>query len=281
MTATTKKIRNKLHCFAEELAEATDNALQNPLLVAYLKFCARFHSYSMHNTCLIFAQCEHATKVAGYNKWLEMGRQVRKGEKGISILAPIFSRKKDDDDSKALRGFMAVRVFDINQTSGEPLPDDPMLTRETCPADLIARLLDFAVERDIVVTTGSINGAYGSSCGGKITLDPDLQGSDRFAVLVHELGHELLHKVNNKPDRKTCEVQAEMVAHIVCSHFSIPSAAPNYLFGQGATGQEILTQLQPVVSTIQNIISALESVQAPTATTNCDTTGQSAQVISA
>ena len=192
-----------------------------------------------------------------------MGRQVKKGEKGIAVLAPIFTRKKnDDDDDRAIRGFMAVHVWDISQTEGDDLPEDPMLTMGACHEDLVGRLLAFAETKGIQVVTGTVGGAYGSSAGGKITLDPKLEGADRFAVLVHEVAHELLHHGDNKPDRKIREIQAETTAHIVCSHFGIPSAAPNYLFAQGATGDEILAQLNPLVNTIQTIIAALEETPA-------------------
>lgn len=261
--ASSKPLKDRIAAFVEQLALETDSAMSNQRLMDYLAFCARFHRYSLYNTCLIYSQFPEATRVAGYRRWQQMGRQVKKAEKGIAILAPIFTRRKDeDDDDRAIRGFMAVHVFDESQTEGADLPQDPMLTMGTCHEDLVGRLLGFAEAKGIQVVTGSVGGAYGSSAGGKITLDPKLVGADRFAVLVHEVAHEILHHGDNKPDRKTGEIQAETTAHIVCSHFGIPSAAPNYLFAQGATGDEIITQLNPLVNTIQTIIAALEEAPA-------------------
>src|SRR5713101_837004 len=95
-------------------------------LTALLKTMARFHKYSWHNVCLIASQYPTATRVAGFQTWRTMGRFVRKGEKGIAILAPIVRRRKTDaadDDSKTVLGFRAAYVFDIASTDGEPLPE--------------------------------------------------------------------------------------------------------------------------------------------------------------
>ena len=86
----------------------------------------RFHKYSWHNVALIATQCPTATRVAGFHTWRTMGRFVRKGEKGIAILAPIVGRRNadaDQDDSKRVLGFRAAYVFDVAQTDGEPLPE--------------------------------------------------------------------------------------------------------------------------------------------------------------
>ena len=91
-------------------------------LTALLKTMARFHTYSWHNVCLIASQRPTATRVAGFHTWRTMGRFVRKGEKGIAILAPIVRRRGADiatDDERTVVGFRAAYVFDIEQTDGE------------------------------------------------------------------------------------------------------------------------------------------------------------------
>src|SRR5215831_3796144 len=85
-------------------------------LTALLKTMARFHRYSWHNVCLIATQCPTATRVAGFQTWRTMGRFVRKGEKGIAILAPITGRQLADPDcadARTVVGFRAAYVFDI------------------------------------------------------------------------------------------------------------------------------------------------------------------------
>ena len=87
-----------------------------------LKFRQRFHNYSYLNTLLILAQRPNATLVAGYRTWQTSNRFVRKGEKGIAILAPLLVRDPDDRDQLNLVGFKTVYVFDLAQTDGEPIP---------------------------------------------------------------------------------------------------------------------------------------------------------------
>lgn len=104
----------------DRLAALLD-AGQSDQLTALLKAMARFHRYSFHNVCLIAAQRPAATRVAGFHTWRSLGRFVRKGEKGIVILAPIVARRRHDDanDETCVAGFRAVHVFDVAQTDGE------------------------------------------------------------------------------------------------------------------------------------------------------------------
>lgn len=89
----------------------------------YLLAQSVFWQYSFHNVLLILRQCPHASMVTGFRGWQKLGRWVRKGEKGIVILAPIFRKVEDGDEEKAIGGFKPVYVFDISQTDGKPLPD--------------------------------------------------------------------------------------------------------------------------------------------------------------
>ncbi len=84
-------------------------------LTALLKTMARFHKYSWHNVALIANQRPTATRVAGFQTWRTMGRFVRKGEKGIAIMAPIIGRREvesEGDNARTVRGFRAAYVFD-------------------------------------------------------------------------------------------------------------------------------------------------------------------------
>src|SRR5438552_5821715 len=95
-------------------------------LTDYLATMARFPQYSFGNVMLIASQRPDATRVAGFHAWRKLGRFVRKGEKGIAILAPIVGRKEAhaaDGDSKTVVGFRAAYVFDVAQTDGAPLPE--------------------------------------------------------------------------------------------------------------------------------------------------------------
>ncbi len=97
-------------------------------LKAYLAVMSRFHKYSWGNCLLIYSQKPEATHVAGFHAWLTLRRYVRKGEKGIVILAPMVGKKKTEselteDEQTRVFGFRAAHVFDVSQTEGEPLPE--------------------------------------------------------------------------------------------------------------------------------------------------------------
>src|SRR5713226_8324038 len=101
---------------------------QSEVLKTYLAAMSRFHRYSWGNILLIYSQRPEARHVAGFHAWLKMRRYVRKGEKGIVILAPMVGRKRSDgelteDEQTRVFGFRAAHVFDVSQTDGEPLPE--------------------------------------------------------------------------------------------------------------------------------------------------------------
>jgi hypothetical protein len=112
----------------EQLAQETDAARQSQLFRDYLRTSAAFWDYSWHNQMLIWRQKPDASFVGGFHTWLKCGRFVRKGEKGIAILAPMFFKDKKqtaDGEETTRLWFKIVYVFDISQTDGTPLPELP------------------------------------------------------------------------------------------------------------------------------------------------------------
>ena len=187
-------------------------------LTELLKTMARFHKYSWHNVFLIAAQCPTATRVAGFQTWRSLGRFVRRGEKGIAILAPLVGRRHadaTDDDSKAIVGFRAVHVFDIAQTDGQPLADIAEATGD--PGDRTTTLRTAITERGISVEyADELGGALGTSAGGRIQILNGLSPASEFVVLAHEFAHELLHRNSERPaSRDVRELEAEAVAFVV------------------------------------------------------------------
>src|SRR5438552_17220739 len=99
---------DRLHEIHEQLQEGVRALTTSEDWQHALAFAARFHSYSFGNALLIACQRPDATLVAGYAKWHELGRQVRRGEHGIAILAPIVVRRdaeNDDEPGRAVRSF--------------------------------------------------------------------------------------------------------------------------------------------------------------------------------
>lgn len=224
----------------EEALRVSDEALQSlsaalkegksEQLTKYLDTMARFHQYSFSNCMLIFAQRPDASNVAGFGKWKEFNRFVRKGEKGIAILAPLVRKTKDESgsnatdssksssDEKVLFGFRIVYVFDISQTEGEDLPEFATLGGD--PGSYIDALTSIYQEKGIRLNFGEQlpRDANGMSQGGVVTIKESLPPPQKFSTMVHELAHEMLHW-NDERDNVTKsmrETEAEAVAYVVC-----------------------------------------------------------------
>ncbi|XZE20338.1 ArdC-like ssDNA-binding domain-containing protein [Pirellulaceae bacterium SH449] len=224
----------------EEALRVSDDALQSlaealrqgksEQLTKYLDTMVRFHQYSFCNCMLIYSQKPDATHVAGFGKWKELNRFVRKGEKGIAILAPLVRKKKDElgertpessgaaSDEKVLFGFRVVYVFDVSQTEGEEIPSFASLGGD--PGDHVDTLLGIYQEKGIRLEFAEQlpRDANGMSQGGAVTIKQSLPPPQKFSTMVHELAHELLHW-NDERDNVTKsvrETEAEAVAYVVC-----------------------------------------------------------------
>lgn len=209
----------------EELIVALEQGRSERLL-EHLAFQARFHRYSFNNCLLIAIQKPDATHVAGFQRWNELGRFVRKGEKGVMILAPLVKRASSEEPlandvcgeaTPCVVGFRATYVFDVSQTEGEELPQFSVITGD--PNDLapvLKRLVgNYGIELRYEEQLG---GADGVSEGGRIAIRQGLPIAEEFAVTVHELAHELLHRSERRKEttRTIRELEAEAVAFVVC-----------------------------------------------------------------
>src|SRR5215472_11858156 len=232
----------------EQLANETDAARQSQLFRDYLRTSAAFWDYSWHNQMLIWRQKPDASFVGGFNTWRKCGRYVRKGEKGIAILAPMFFKDKrqctNGTESETQRiWFKVVYVFDLSQTGGTPLPELPTKSVGKRGEDMLRRLLRFAESRGITVRfveRCSLNGAAGTSRGTEIeirTAETDV--TTQAATLAHEIAHSLLHftqdgkrittRDGKEIDRQQRELDAEATAYVVGSYFGIQSPSDFYL----------------------------------------------------
>jgi antirestriction protein ArdC len=247
------------------LFEALDRG-QSQALKLYLAVMSRFHRYSWGNVLLIFSQRPNATRVAGFNAWLHMRRYVRKGEKGIVILAPMVGRKKSADDELAedeqtrLYGFRAAHVFDVSQTEGDPLPEFAKISGH--PQAATEHLKRFIVTKSITLEYDErIRPAHGLSSGGKITLLPGLSAAEEFSVLVHETAHELLHRGERRAQTNHIvrETEAEAVAFVVSTAIGLDpgTSSSDYIqlhSGDKATLAESLGYVQRTAAEILKAI---------------------------
>jgi antirestriction protein ArdC len=221
----------------EELSEALA-AGKSETLTEYLAAIGRFHKYSLHNVMLIVLQKPAATHVAGFHTWHKLGRHVRKGEKGITIFAPLLLRKRAPENGteqtaeEMLLGYRTCAVFDVSQTEGKPLPSIARVQGD--PRHYGEKLAAFALSLGIRLEySAAILPARGISEGGRITLLPDLDSAEHAAVLAHELAHEFLH---HQPRRAATtkavqETEAEAVAYVVCQAIGLEAgtAAADYI----------------------------------------------------
>jgi antirestriction protein ArdC len=253
-------LKTKITEHIQELAKATDAAHVSQEMRCYLDMCASFHQYSPCNVWLILMSCPSASYVAGFKKWLSMGRFVRKGEHGIPILAPIISTITNEkgEEEQCLVGFKVVYVFDVSQTDGEPLPEPPNWKSPEKNAELMNNLTRFAYDKAIQIQVKHIgHDIQGVSMGGKIFLDPEAGTK----TLIHEIAHEILHHVEGVLTSSTNrELEAESVAYVVAKHFGLNSlSSPNYNALHGATSKMILEHLERIQNTATDIIHAVET----------------------
>lgn len=258
----------------KELALALDDG-QSESLRAFLKVMGRFHRYSVGNQMLIALQRPDAERVAGYRAWQRLGRQVRKGEKGITIMAPIVARRprwnRNDEHAKAesdikdpnqysVVAFRGATVFDISQTEGRPLPEFARAKGE--PGACIDRLARFIQERGIELTyANTIGSARGVSRGGKIVVRSDLAAAVRFSTLVHELAHEMLHWSEGAPNSQVVqETEAEAVAFVVGQAIGLETgtASSDYIQLYRGDRKLLMASLERIRETAVEIIEGIK-----------------------
>jgi hypothetical protein len=230
-------------------------------LTSLLKTMARFHRYSLHNVCLIVSQRPTATRVAGFHTWRGVGRFVRKGEKGIAILAPIVRRRREgeEDEPRAIVGFRTAYVFDVAQTDGAPLPEMAAVAGNP-GAHTVA--LKAAIGRSEIQLeyADDLDGALGLSCGGRIRVLNGLSPATEFSVLAHEYAHELLHRSVDRPEsRDTRELEAEAVAFVVgqAVGLDIADAARDYIQLYRGDAAALTASLDRIQRAASHILRAL------------------------
>jgi antirestriction protein ArdC len=261
---SSTELNSRITAFFENLIASTSEAAKSEAVTNYLASMSAFHNYSWNNTMLIWMHKPDASQVAGYKTWQKLGRQVRKGEKGIPILAPVSYRQKDSEGEptgEAKLFFKTVYVFDVSQTDGEPLPEAPNWKSTEKRAELESKLIDFATGRSITVTVSSderSDGAQGVSMGGTIELAP----AAGTKTLIHELAHEMLHQATGAKlyaSHELMELQAESVAYVVSKHFGMePEGSPNYLALWGADPKDMRAHFATIQKCAAEIITAVE-----------------------
>ncbi len=260
-----KALRKRIDDSLDTLAKAVDDVRASEAFKAYLAVQARFHRYSWHNSMLIAMQRPDATRVAGYKTWQSLGRQVCKGERGITIFAPCpWKRETDDGETEQGIFFRAVHVFDVGQTDGADLPDVDVPTVDTACDDLLAKLRRVADQRGIAVTFAKLSGGlFGVSKGGTVDVDNTHPTGQQAKTLAHELAHEALHKTDRTGlTRSVAELEAESVAYVVCTHFGldVEVRASRYIALWNGDSKALRASLERIANTARSIIDDVEAL---------------------
>lgn len=257
----------------------------------YLKAMSKFHDYSLNNTLLIVMQKPDASLVAGFNKWRdEFERHVKRGEKGIKILAPApYKIKKEleklDPDGKPIIGedgkpvteqkeitipaFKVVSVFDVSQTDGKEIPD---IAVDSLTGS-VEQYEDFfkALEQTSPVPVGFErieSGAHGyyHNAEKRIALNEGESELQTIKTLIHEIAHAKLHDIDlnappeqqqERPSRRTREVEAESIAYTVCQHFGLDTSDYSFGYVAGWSSDKDIKELKASLETIRATASEL------------------------
>ena len=266
--------QEKVKKATELLEQGVEEIFTSGKFAEYLEVMSRFHSYSARNCLLILMQNPEATRVAGYRAWQQkFHRQVRKGEKAMTILAPIahksIIRETDKqtgevtDHEHVWLSFKAVPVFDIAQTDGEELPEiatdltgDVERFRQLC--DAVQACATVPVEFDAEIADPECHG-YFSRVENRICIRGGMSEAQTFKTLVHETAHSILHCEDGEQyeaKRHIREVQAEGVAFVVCKALGIDT--DDYSFGYvaawGGDTREVMAELGVIQKTANMIL---------------------------
>ncbi len=293
--ADIKTEKQKVKEITDKLEEGLKELFESEKYKSYLSTMSKFHNYSVNNTLLIALQRPDASLVAGYQAWQKnFNRHVNKGERGIRILAPAPYKIKEERDKLdpvtgevmldkdgtpqteevevKIPAFRAVSVFDVKQTSGEPIPEleaKELLSTVEGYEDFIKAITYVApVPVSFEDIPGDSKGFF-SPAEKRIAVQEGMSESQTLKTMVHETAHSMLHdKEVNKDvlapakDRNTKEVEAESIAYTVCQHFGIDTS--EYSFGYiagwstGRDMRELKSSLDTIRRTASELITGIE-----------------------
>ena len=288
--ADAKTEKQKVKEITDKLEEGLKELFQCEKYKNYLSTMSKFHNYSVNNTLLIALQRPDASLVAGYQAWQKnFNRHVNKGERGIRILAPAPYKIKEERDKLdpvtgevmldkdgmpqteevevKIPAFRAVSVFDVKQTSGEPIPEleaKELLSTVAGYEDFIKAVTFIApVSVSFEDIPGDSKGFF-SPTEKRIAVQEGMSESQTLKTMVHETAHSMLHdKEVNKDilapakDRNTKEVEAESIAYTVCQHFGIDTSGYSFGYIAGWSSGRDMKELKSSLDTIRRTASEL------------------------
>ncbi len=286
-----KSDKEKLKDITDSIEKGIKELFASDKYRQYLQTMSRFHRYSVNNQMLIFMQKPDASLVAGFNKWKDsFGRNVKRGEKGIKIIAPApfkkkIEKEKLDPDTKlpmldengqpikevaevSTSTFKVVSVFDVSQTEGKPLPE--------LSSDLTGSVEHYDAFMEAIKRSSPVpidfkpieNGADGffSYDNQSITLREGMSETQTVCAAIHEMAHATLHNYSRRnkdetdverKDRHTEEVEAESIAYAVCAYYGIETGENSFGYLASWSSDKELKELKASLETINKTSSEL------------------------
>ena len=240
----------------------------------YLNTLAKFHRYSARNIDLIYAQNPQATQVAGFKQWqTAFNRTVNRGEKAIRIAAPIIKKltpaekkRLDTTDERAIVGYRYLPVFDVSQTSGEPVLSAKDFVKENLAdhqnvtslynafKDYLNQQTDLKVSEAPLETLNGAKGYFQPSTNEIVIGGDEPDNALKLKTLYHEYAHSQLHELKSAfKDRPRAyqETQAEAVAYVAMQNIGVDTG--NYSLGYVATWAKDKAVIHSALSEIQQV----------------------------
>ena len=294
--------RERLQQITAGIEQGIKELFESEKYMRYLSVMSRFHRYSVNNTMLIYMQKPDATLVAGYNKWKnQFERHVKKGEHGITIIAPTPFKKKIeeqklDPDTKApmldqngkavmeereveIPMFRPVKVFDVSQTDGKPLPELASSLSgnvQNYEAFMEALRRSAPVPLSVEPMAANMDG-YFSPDQQRIAIRAGMSEVQTVSAAVHEIAHSKLHNYAKaqeeaaragdkeppkKKDRNTEEVEAESISYAVCQYYGIQTGENSFGYianwSQGKELPELRASLETINKAAEELIADID-----------------------
>ena len=286
-----KTEKQKVQEITEKLEQGIKEFFESEKYKTYLNTMSKFHNYSFNNTMLIAMQKPDATLVAGFKAWQkDFDRHVKKGEKGIRILAPAPYKIKEEQEKLdpvtgeimldkngmpvteeveiKIPAFRVVPVFDVSQTDGKELPDIGVNELSGSVEDYEDFMQALTEVSPVPITYEDIEGeakGYFHTTDHRIAIQEGMSQSQTVKTAIHEVAHAKLHDRERNQDidavldkdRNTKEVEAESVAYTVCQHFGIDTSDYSFGYIAGWSSDRDMKELKSSLDTIRKTASEL------------------------